>query len=122
MTRTPSPTPTPTLKPANQVVANSDANLRAGPGTDYGIVGGLQAGDQVIVSGRNEQGDWYQLESGEWIATFLVDGVSENLPFVAVSEPEPVSSSGGIIAGMSPFSGFTASRAIASKILTSAHP
>ena len=49
-----------------------DANLRAGPGTKYAIVGSAKAGESVVISGTNTAGDWYQLDTGKWIAAFLI--------------------------------------------------
>ena len=54
-------------------VVNRNANLRAGPGTSFAVVGNATAGDVVTVVGENNTGDWYQLETGNWIAAFLVD-------------------------------------------------
>lgn len=56
---------------------NKNANLRSGPGTNFEIVGSAQAGQQVNLVSKNEAGDWYLLDSGQWIASFLVDGVSD---------------------------------------------
>jgi len=50
----------------------SGANLRAGPGTTYAIVGGAVAGQAVQVTGCNADCSWYQLDTGNWIAAFLV--------------------------------------------------
>ena len=67
---------------------NETANLRAGPGTNYNKVGGLQKGASVSVIGRNEAGDWFVVQTQDipqaWIAAFLVDGVSDvqSLPVV----------------------------------------
>ncbi len=36
-------------------------NVRAGPGTNYAIVGKLRSGDQVQITGRNEAGTWLQV-------------------------------------------------------------
>jgi uncharacterized protein YgiM (DUF1202 family) len=41
-------------------------NVRSGPGTSYGIVGGVANGQQVATTGQ-QQGDWIQLASGGWI-------------------------------------------------------
>jgi Bacterial SH3 domain len=49
-----------------------NANLRAGPGTNYAIVGSVAAGDEVVVVSTNQAGDWYKLSNGRWIAAFLV--------------------------------------------------
>jgi hypothetical protein len=70
--------------------ANSNANLRGGPGTGYAVVGSTQAGDALDVTARNAGGDWLQLAGGEWIAAFLVDNAPEaaDLP-VAAEAPAP---------------------------------
>ena len=58
---------------AGTYVVNNNANLRAGPGTDFDIVGSVDEGDTVVVVGENEDGSWYQLDDDNWIAAFLVD-------------------------------------------------
>lgn len=78
----PAATPTPE---AAQPSANGDANLRAGPGTEYAIMGQAQAGQALEVVARNGAGDWYQLADGGWVAAFLVDGASGGLPIVEVA-------------------------------------
>lgn len=62
-----------------------NANLRAGPGTNYAVVGGLKAGAAVTIVGSNATGDWYQLDGGQWIAAFLVKGVTGDVPTVVPS-------------------------------------
>lgn len=49
-----------------------DANLRAGPGTSYAIVGAAKAGQVVTIIGQNSDASWYHLAGGQWIAAFLV--------------------------------------------------
>lgn len=49
-----------------------NANLRAGPGTNFAIVGSARAGDVVQIVGQNAAGNWYKLDTGAWIAAFLV--------------------------------------------------
>jgi hypothetical protein len=54
------------------------ANLRAGPGTNYAVVGSAAAQQAIEPLGRNEAGDWLQIQSavGEaWIAAFLVENI-----------------------------------------------
>lgn len=58
--------------------ANSNANLRGGPGTGYAVVGATKAGDALEITARNAGGDWLQLASGAWIAAFLVDNAPAN--------------------------------------------
>ena len=50
--------------PAGSLSAHVTAdvlNVRAGPGTNYAIVGKLFSGDQVQIVGRNEAGTWLQV-------------------------------------------------------------
>lgn len=64
--------------------ANRTANLRSGPGTTYTRVGRVHTGQALRVVGQNQAGDWLQLQSGQWIAAFLVDRVATGLPVIAV--------------------------------------
>jgi hypothetical protein len=59
------------------VVVNVDANLRAGPGTAYPIIGAARAGDRLPVAGQapgvpagaNSVGNvWWQVRPGETVA------------------------------------------------------
>ncbi|MCB0186373.1 MAG: lamin tail domain-containing protein [Caldilineaceae bacterium] len=77
--RAPVATPTQAARPTATPVpagptANRSANLRRGPGTTYAVAGSTQSGQALYIIGRNPAGDWYQLDSGAWIAAFLVDG------------------------------------------------
>jgi endonuclease YncB( thermonuclease family) len=65
--------------PAPSVVLE-EANLRAGPGTEFERLGSAEPGEVVRVVGRNAAGDWYQLDTGAWIAAFLVRGAPAGLP------------------------------------------
>lgn len=76
---------TPTVIVAPGAQTNQGANLRAGPSTDYPIVGGAQAGNSVQVVARTADGAWLKLGSGAWIAAFLVD----NVPAVGVTNDIP---------------------------------
>ena len=62
--------------------ANTVANLRAGPGTNYAVVGRVNAGDAVPAVARSADGEWLQVRDGVWIAAVLVDGVAAGLPVV----------------------------------------
>ena len=59
-------------------VANRNSNLRSGPGTDFPVVGRVEAGDTVNVVGQNADGSWLQIDNGNWIAEFLVDPIESN--------------------------------------------
>ena len=53
-----------------------NANLRAGAGVIYDIIGLARAGQLVTVT--DYEGEWYQLSTGEWIAKFLVVATAES--------------------------------------------
>lgn len=64
--------PTATVAPVT-ATTKSNANLRAGPGTTYAITGSAKQGQSLLIVGRNQTGDWYNLDSGAWIAASLVN-------------------------------------------------
>lgn len=65
-------TTSPTAVAQSGVTAAQDSNLRAGPGTDYAVVGSAALGQSLMPVARNEAGDWLLLDNGAWIAAFLV--------------------------------------------------
>ena len=72
---TPTDAPTTQLEVVTAVV-NADSNLRAGPGTDFDRVDGVNFGEEVSVVGISADGEWYLLESGDWLfAALLVEAV-----------------------------------------------
>ena len=53
---------TPTITPLDsQMVAARNANIRAGPSTSDEKLSTLSRGDEVSVTGRTEDGDWYRI-------------------------------------------------------------
>jgi hypothetical protein len=66
-------------------VANRNANLRSGPGTEFALAGSAQTGAALEIVARNADGSWFQLAGGEWIAAFLVDNgpTAADLPLAA---------------------------------------
>jgi hypothetical protein len=87
------PTATPTSAPQKpRVVADSDVNLRGGPGRAYPVVAKLRAGQEVEILGRNASGDWWQLAwpggKQAWVAGTVVQilgpidtvAVAKNIP------------------------------------------
>lgn len=52
------------------------ANLRAGPGTSYAVIGGLKAKEEFEITARNADGNWFQIKKKDgttgWVAAFLV--------------------------------------------------
>jgi hypothetical protein len=63
------PTPTPTwVAVATARITTDDLNVRSGPGTGEAVVGRLQPGDEVPVSGRWQGGQWLALPGIGWTA------------------------------------------------------
>ena len=95
-TPTPNPTNTPTPSYPEAVVLTETLNLRAGPGTVYGIVGQVLAGQRFRISARNEAGNWLKIccpagaNRESWISA---DFAQSNLPTlslpVAQAPPTP---------------------------------
>jgi Bacterial SH3 domain len=81
-TTTTPPTTTEDIPPENATTVNTVANLRAGPGTDYALVGSAAVGDVVEVVGQNADGTWLILADGAWVAAFLIDNIPVDLPVV----------------------------------------
>ncbi len=65
-------TPTPGLLLGAVAVA---ANVRAGPGVEFGIVGVLDAGAQVILERR--QGEWYAIRGPNDVSGWMAGQVLE---------------------------------------------
>lgn len=61
-------------------------NVRGGPGTNYNIIGAASAGERYAVTGRNDAGNWWQInyngQSG-WVFNDLV--TAQNTTSVAVA-------------------------------------
>lgn len=91
---TPEP-PTATLTPEPQqarVVADSNVNLRGGPGRAYPVIGQMRAGQELAIVARNASGDWWQLawnaQGQAWVAGTVVSvlgpidtvTVAQNIP------------------------------------------
>ena len=76
-TATASPIPVVELASTPFVLVQADnLNVRLGPGTDYPILGQVNAGDQLALIGRNEAGDWLVVccidDRPGWVAARLV--------------------------------------------------
>jgi hypothetical protein len=69
-------------------------NLRAGPGTNYAVVGTVGAGTPFELLGRNQAGNWLFIRANgaeAWIAAFLVEQVDlSRLPTRESSAPTVV--------------------------------
>jgi N-acetylmuramoyl-L-alanine amidase len=81
--------------------AQRDANLRAGPGTNYAVIGRVRKGQPLEITGKNTDGSWLQLANKAWIATFLVHQPSIAPPLTAFSKttatPTPATSGNDFI-------------------------
>ncbi len=105
-TETVSPTPTPLIlatatatatgeameQPAASeaiITVQGDMNVRDGPGTDAERIGGATAGEEFVITGRSEDGEWWQVDyNGEpgWIyAPFVLAANAENVPIAGSS-------------------------------------
>lgn len=78
------PTPAVAVTETTQVTVtvNSDANLRAGPGTTFDTTGGVTAGSSVVVVGRFDTDNWYLLSDGNWIFGALLSAAVADVPVV----------------------------------------
>ena len=85
---------TPAVSAGASTKVISPGNLRAGPGTNYSVIGSVKAGDVLGVSGRNSDGSWLLVtpSGGEaWIFAQLVEPVSAaSLPVKTSTAPTAV--------------------------------
>ncbi|MCB0253069.1 MAG: protein kinase [Anaerolineae bacterium] len=109
-TATPAPTETPTSTPAPPaVLAAQPVNLRSGPDEVFDRVGELQAGDSLLITGRNSDGSWLEVQTGEgalaWVLAQLVDtqgdlgsvALASYIPQLPTSTPPPAAQLSGRI-------------------------
>jgi uncharacterized protein YgiM (DUF1202 family) len=88
-TAPPTPTPiivvTPTPRPLFGTVTRP-ANVRSGPGTEFGIVAVQDAGDTVVLERRS--GDWYRVRTAEGLDGWMSGTVLEIAPETSAAVPE----------------------------------
>jgi uncharacterized protein YraI len=92
------PSDTPTLTPTASTIGTVNftsptANLRSGPGQQFGVIIGLKAGTRLIVLGTDTTKGWYniRLEDGSregWLASNLV--TVSNAPTVPVLSTDDI--------------------------------
>ena len=73
------------------LTAKNSANVRSGPGTNYGILGKLKAGDTEQVIGVSPDNQWLVINFANqqgWVSASIVDVVG-NLSSVPVINPPP---------------------------------
>lgn len=88
----PSPTPAPTLPPVSdpmpvalEVTVAVGANVRAGPGITFAIVGSVVAGGRVTLRGQRD--GWYQVTTSEGTEGWMVADVLDLPPQAATLVP-----------------------------------
>jgi uncharacterized protein YgiM (DUF1202 family) len=83
-------TPEPPSDPV--VVTNQGMNVRSGPGTNYAVIGSATTGQRFPVTGKNPQGDWWQINfNGQagWLFGQLVTPQNTGSVQVAANIPAP---------------------------------
>ena len=92
-TRIPVATPTDrfTVTPDLSVQPKANMNIRMGPGTNYPVIGSALSGHSYIVTGRNSDSSWLQIDlkgrSG-WLYAPLVDS-QQDVALVDIVESPP---------------------------------
>jgi hypothetical protein len=77
---------------AAEVVISQDMNVRGGPGTNYNIVCAATQGQRYPVTGKNNDGSWWQINyNGQtgWVFAQLVTAQNTEAVAVAVNIPAP---------------------------------
>ena len=89
------PPPLPRPSPSSEItgpavtVLVEGANLRAGPGTDFPIVAGLYQNESAALLGRNQTGDWLQIELPDGPAWIFAPLVQTTVPIAELSVVDP---------------------------------
>ena len=65
------------------------ANLRTGPGTDFPVVGGLYQDEKAPLLGRNQSGDWLQVQLPETTAWIFAPLVQTSIPIAELPAIDP---------------------------------
>jgi serine/threonine protein kinase len=78
-----------------QVSVVNDANVRAGPGIEYPVIGFLRQGESTIATSTNQNSDWFgiyyssDLDGQAWISARMVEPEDlKNLPIIDYSEDD----------------------------------
>ena len=88
----PSPSPpaaSPELTGPAVTVLVEGANLRAGPGTDFPVVAGLYQNESAALLGRNQTGDWLQIELPNGPAWIFAPLVQTTVPIAELPLIDP---------------------------------
>lgn len=76
----------------SEALINSNMNVRGGPGTNYNIVGGANQGERYAVTGKSNDGTWWQIDyNGQsgWVFGELVTTTGVASVQVAQNIPAP---------------------------------
>ena len=92
LTATPTPTPT-ALLGEPLLTTKRKMNVRRGPGTNHAILGTAEAGAEFEITGRNVNGDWWQISyegSSGWVyAPYVTASDTDGVKAVASPTPFP---------------------------------
>lgn len=91
-TTEPTAEPSPTPAPAAFTVTSASLNVRSGPGTLFPVIGRLTNGQSFPVTGKNDDGSWWQFDyNGRtgWVVGSNVAVTSGEAVQVAQNIPQP---------------------------------
>jgi len=64
--------------------ASTNVNVRAGPGSQYPVIGAIAAGQSIGITGCINGGRWCQVNGGEgWVSSRFLGGAMEGAPVIA---------------------------------------
>ena len=85
----PRPSPSPEITGPAVTILVEGANLRAGPGTDFPVVAGLYQDESAALLGRNQTGDWLQIELPNGPAWIFAPLVQTTVPIAELPLIDP---------------------------------
>ncbi len=106
--------------PVVETTATTTANLRAGPATTFDLVGQVGPGATIAVVGISEDGQWYLLDGGTWIATFLA--ADTQIPNLPIATQELVDQASGTTPVVAATPAVTATTVVTSAVTPAATP
>ncbi len=104
-------TPEPTPKPEVATLASTQIiNVRQGPGTNYPRTGQLRAGQPYLIFGKNQAGDWWQIDIGNgtkgWVLGQLVTAAGSLDQVAVITDiPDPPAAAPAVAAAPAPAGG-----------------
>ncbi|MXY96037.1 MAG: SH3 domain-containing protein [Caldilineaceae bacterium SB0664_bin_27] len=95
-TATASPSPTAQL-PDPSLTIQRRMNIRRGPGTQHGVLGTAEAGTEFNITGKNLNGDWWQIDyegQAAWVyASYVTASYADDVQVVPTPTPIPTATS-----------------------------